>query len=98
MSSEVDGSLGVVQGELMRDKRADIQFARKDQAGHFSLQREIRGVAADQILFINADCRKVKRGRNSSAGVREEEDFAPATNGLLGLEHGGIRGRADDGS
>lgn len=57
MRGELDGFCGFFQGKTMGDQAADVELAGEDEAGDFLLQGEIGGVAAEEVLFINADAR-----------------------------------------
>ena len=55
MGSEIDGLGGLFQREAVGDQFAHVELAREDQAGDFALQGEIGGVAAEEVLLIDAD-------------------------------------------
>ena len=44
----------------MRDQLTHVQPAGEDEPGDFALKREIGGVAADEVFFVEADGGEVK--------------------------------------
>ena len=55
MGGQFDRGGGLLQRELVRDQWTHIKLAGKDPARYLALQREIGGVAANQILLVYAD-------------------------------------------
>jgi len=68
-----DGGGGLGQREVMRNQRADIEPAGKDQARDFGLQREVGRVTADEVLLIQANGREVE-GRGSRVESRSKAE------------------------
>ena len=52
---EPDRCRGLFQGKAVREERADIESPGKNQTGHFGLQREIGGVAANEVFFVQTN-------------------------------------------
>ena len=97
MGGEVYGGSGLVQRKLMGNEATDVEFARKDQSRHFSLQVKIRGVAAYQIFFINTDRCQVHGGFCAALGMREHKHLTATTDGGKGIANDGVGGDGDDG-
>jgi len=73
-------------------QRADVQTARKYESGDLVLQRVIRGIAANQVIFVQADTRKINLAPDSLHGMGEKEDLRGTTHQLHRLKHGGVGG------
>ena len=74
---QLDGGGGLCQRKTMGNERAHVELAGENEPGHFILQREIGGVAAEQIFFVETDGGQVKvEGRGSrvesAPGVGEQ--------------------------
>ena len=69
----------------MRDQIAHVESARKNQPRHFILQREIRGIAADEVFFVETDGSRVQV---ESRWTRDESwnDFGTGYLPLLALD------------
>ena len=81
----------------MADEVADIHLTGEDEAGHLLLEREIRGIAADEVFFINAYGGQIDASLHTAPRVGKQERLAAAAKELLGLENGGVRRHCDDG-
>src|SRR5262245_59967536 len=69
---------GLFQGQFVRYKAAHIQLAGEYQTGDFVLQKEVRRVASNQILFINTNSGQIEGSGLAPTGMREEQHLTTA--------------------
>ena len=55
MGCQINRRRSLLQRKAVSDERTDVESAGKDEAGDFVLEREVGGVAADQIFFVQTD-------------------------------------------
>ena len=79
MGGQIDGGGGLGEGELVGDKPARVELPREDQAGHFPLQLEIRGIAPNQVLLIHTNRREIDGRLLATPRVGEKQQLAAAT-------------------
>ena len=60
MSGEFDGFSSFLQWETMGDQSAHVQLTGENQAGDLFLKREIGGIAAEEVFFVDADGGEVR--------------------------------------
>src|ERR1035437_2687576 len=97
VGGQADGGGGLLEREAMRDERAHIEPARKDQPGHFGLKREVGRVTAEQVFFVRADRGEVQGGRRAAARVRKEHELSAAAQRRQRLAHRVVGRNGDDG-
>jgi hypothetical protein len=93
---QLDGGGGFSQREPMGNEATDIQLARENEPGHFVLQREIGRVAAEQILFVHANRRRINFHDRPAFGVGEEHELSAAAQPGLRLPHHFVGGHGND--
>jgi len=60
VGGELDGGGGLIQRKAAGDEAAHVEAAGKDEAGDFVLQREVGGIAANEVFFVEADGGQIK--------------------------------------
>ena len=70
---------------------ANIELPGENQADDFALKREIRGVAPDKILFVDANGAEIQFRHDTSSRVCEEQNLPTASHEIEGLARRFIR-------
>ena len=61
----------------MSDQLAHIKVPPKNQPGHFRLQDEIGGIAAEQVFFMHADGGQIQMSRHACRVSANSMSFPP---------------------
>ena len=81
----------------MGNELSDVELSGENQSGDVVLEGDVRGIAANEVLFVDADFGKVDWGFGTAAGMSKNEDLAGAADLVEGLEHGRIDWSGDYG-
>src|SRR5437867_8848814 len=95
MCGQFDRSGRLVERKLMRHKSPDIQLPRKNQPGDLVLEGEICRIAANEVLFIDANRRQVEGRLVLAPRMRKKQYLPAAAHKFLRLPHDGV-GRNGD--
>jgi hypothetical protein len=79
MSGEVYGGGSFGELKAMGNQRANVELSRKHQLCHFFLKGEIRGIASNQILLVNANRRQINLRQRSPLRVGEQQNLPGST-------------------
>ncbi len=97
LGGKADGGGGLCQREAMGNERAHVEPAGENEPGHFVLQREIGGVAAEQIFLVEQTVAGSISMTEPRVWCGQRHKLAAAAQPGLRLPHHRVRRNGDDG-